>query len=101
MKNTECGTVVYKASTQHSKLPSKEGDFFSNGNAVAIGNRLIFENANLYLSGTLTVTVDVVSSFYPTEVAYSFEFEIRIIDCNVEENYFEFTKDPIIVCRRN
>ena len=49
----------------------------------------------------MTVTVDVVSSFYPSEVAYSFEFQIRIIDCNVEENYFEFTKDPIIVCRRN
>ena len=62
------------------------------------GNKLVFEYANLYTVGIYTVTVKVANSFAKQETAYSFDFEVRVIDCSLREDYHEFTQKPLVVC---
>ena len=96
-----CGPVFYSATTKHSKLPEKESDLFKRGLATVFGSKLVFENSNFYTPGKMTVTVEVAYDFAKEEAAYTFDFDVRIIDCNIEQDYLEFAHMSSPVCKRN
>ena len=97
----QCGPVAYLATTKHSKSPEKDTDLFKRGLATMSGSRLVFENANFYTPGKITVTVEVAYDFAKEETAYTFDFDVKIIDCNIEEDYLEFAHTSSAVCKRN
>ena len=55
----------------------------------------------MYPRGFLKVTVAVSHNFTESEPAFTVDFSIRIIDCSVSEDYFEFSVGDNVVCAPN
>lgn len=98
---SHCGPLLYQASTEHNKLPSNTFDAFKDENANIVGNKLVFFNGNLYPQGILDVKVSISHLFTTNEPAYTVTFPIKVVDCSFEEDYFEYTKRPLLYCKAN
>ena len=80
--NSECGDLVYKASTDTD--PAK--DLFQSYGAVINNNIITFNNVEAIPLGQYTVTVTVSLSTAPlNDVFYSKTVLIEILDCEVTD----------------
>ena len=96
-----CGPILYKATSEHNLVPTDQFEVFRDGNAQVTSNQLLFSNQNLYPRGFLKITVAVSHNFTESEPAFTVDFSIRIIDCSVSEDYFEFSIGDNVVCPPN
>ena len=76
--NSECGDLVYRASTDTD--PTK--DLFSSYGAVMNNNIMTFRNVQAIPKGQYTVTVTVSLSKAPDgDVFYSTTVRVNVVDC--------------------
>ena len=75
--DTDCGNVHYTASVTSGY------DSIGNGHVVQTDNEFVFSNFHEYTAGLMTVQVEI-SSTIDTRVAYTIDFDINVIDCELE-----------------
>ena len=97
----KCGKLVFTAKSEHKDNQGEPFDVFASGSAEVNGSELVFRNATSYPRGNLEVFVSVAHEFSLDVPVYTSSFMIRIIDCAIEDDYFEFSRKDPKVCEPN